>query len=277
MKKLFTAFAMLGALLAGPAMAADMPLKAPVYKAPAPVYTWTGCYIGGGGGSGMFDASHDLFTDPPAATLASNLTTGGRGILGVVGGGCDVQIGGSWVVGAFADVDWASIKGQQSWPCGAGCPFPNSGVAGEISERRAWGAGGRIGYLVTPALLTYFDGGYTGATFSQANYTVNAVGVGFPGGATGIVLPQTTYGGYFLGGGTEYAFSWIPGLFWKTEYRMAEYSAKTISDTCVAVAAAGCGAVGPAGVSERIHPFVQTIWTQLVWRFNWAGPVAAKY
>jgi outer membrane immunogenic protein len=36
-------------LMAGPALAADIWVKAPVYKAPPPVagYSWTGCYIGG--------------------------------------------------------------------------------------------------------------------------------------------------------------------------------------------------------------------------------------
>ena len=45
----------LGAL--GSANAADLPMPAPVYKAPppAPVYNWTGCYIGGGGGYALVD------------------------------------------------------------------------------------------------------------------------------------------------------------------------------------------------------------------------------
>src|SRR5260370_3009945 len=43
--------AMFGALMAGSAMAADMPVKAPIMRAPPPpVFSWTGCYIGGGGG-----------------------------------------------------------------------------------------------------------------------------------------------------------------------------------------------------------------------------------
>ncbi len=48
--------AMLGALAVGSAMAADMPVKAPMLmKAPPPAYSWTGCYIGGGGGYGMWN------------------------------------------------------------------------------------------------------------------------------------------------------------------------------------------------------------------------------
>ena len=57
------------ALFAGSAMAADMPVKAPMLmKAPPPVYSWTGCYFGGGAGYGMWNQDHyfleeGLFTD----------------------------------------------------------------------------------------------------------------------------------------------------------------------------------------------------------------------
>src|SRR5262249_54896635 len=38
---------MLAAVIAAPALAADMPAKAPVYKAPPPpVWSWTGFYVG---------------------------------------------------------------------------------------------------------------------------------------------------------------------------------------------------------------------------------------
>jgi outer membrane immunogenic protein len=47
-KLIVTAFA-LGAF-AAPAMAADMHVKAPILKAPPPVFSWTGCYLGGNGG-----------------------------------------------------------------------------------------------------------------------------------------------------------------------------------------------------------------------------------
>src|SRR4051812_27209500 len=47
MKKILLATVALTAL-AAQAMAADMPVKAPAYKAPPPaVFSWTGCYVGG--------------------------------------------------------------------------------------------------------------------------------------------------------------------------------------------------------------------------------------
>ena len=48
---------------ASTASAADMPVKAPIYKAPvvAPLYNWTGPYIGIAGGYGW---GHSNQTDP---------------------------------------------------------------------------------------------------------------------------------------------------------------------------------------------------------------------
>src|ERR1043166_6833214 len=73
----------------GTAGAADLPMKAPPMVAAAPIYTWTGCYVSGGVGYGMFDQEHHAFTTPPvpaASTLSAD--TGGRGWLGPGGGRC---------------------------------------------------------------------------------------------------------------------------------------------------------------------------------------------
>ena len=57
MKKILLTAAALATFVAAPAMAAD--LRAPAYKAPppppVPVYSWTGCYVGAGGGYGMWN------------------------------------------------------------------------------------------------------------------------------------------------------------------------------------------------------------------------------
>jgi outer membrane immunogenic protein len=81
-------------LFAGPALAAD--LKAPAYKAPpplAPVFSWTGFYIGGHGGYGWSDSQ-------------------GLDLKGGFGGG---QVGynyqmNNFVWGIEGDVAWADIS-----------------------------------------------------------------------------------------------------------------------------------------------------------------------
>ena len=46
MKKILLASVAAAAFCGAPAFAADMPIKAPVYKAaPAPIFNWTGFYV----------------------------------------------------------------------------------------------------------------------------------------------------------------------------------------------------------------------------------------
>src|SRR3954464_7172589 len=202
MKKWAIAFAATAALT-GQAFAADMAVKAarpaPI---PVPVANWTGCYISGGLGYGMYHQENVDYLNPaPAARIAlsTQYDTGGRGWLGRVGGGCDYQFGGigSWnlVVGVFGDYDWADINGRyanQNFALGVGSETLNS----------QWAIGGRIGLLVTPQLLTYFSGGYTEAIFDYGRQTFNfapPANVASP-----FYLPGHTYKGWFLGSGLEY-------------------------------------------------------------------------
>jgi outer membrane immunogenic protein len=74
-----------------------------------------------------------------------------------------------------------------------------------------------------------------------------------------------TFNGWFLGGGTEVAMPSWPGLTWKTEYRYASYSSQDGNAIC---ATAGCGGVGTVHSVNTLRPYVQTIRSSLVWRFN---------
>src|ERR1700737_1450052 len=81
MKKLLLSMA-ITAGFAGSALAADMAPRAPIYKAPPPmVHTWTGCYIGAGGGYGMYNVDHSQRSTTTGAGLTINETSGGRGWL----------------------------------------------------------------------------------------------------------------------------------------------------------------------------------------------------
>jgi outer membrane immunogenic protein len=163
---------------------------------------------------------HDHFTETfpaPSVALSSTTTTGGRGWFGVVGGGCDYQFTAlqhNFVVGVLADYDFMNLSGT----------FQDSAIGfGDTErERSAWAAGGRIGYLVTPSVLTYVNGGYTQSRFDQVNYSVLFIPP--PAIPSGSSIPANTYRGWFIGGGTEFALEWFPGLFWRTEYRYASYS-----------------------------------------------------
>jgi outer membrane immunogenic protein len=64
--------------------------------------------------------------------------------------------------------------------------------------------------------------------------------------------------------------SWLPGLFWKTEYRYSQFDRKQLN---VLDSATGL----PTGLAETVKPVTQSVITSLVYRFNWGGPIVAKY
>src|ERR1700726_790359 len=85
-----------------PALAADLgarppyPTKAPAYA--APIYNWTGFYIGGHIG-GAFNRNNNF----------NGLATGNSGngrFLGGLQGGADYQFAPNWVIGAEAEYSW---------------------------------------------------------------------------------------------------------------------------------------------------------------------------
>ncbi len=90
MKKLAIALTAIAAFTA-PAVAADMPVRAPVYQPPAPVYNWTGFYIFGGGGGGLWNADSNVVAFPSGVGLTRDQRLGGSGWFGTVGAGWDWQ------------------------------------------------------------------------------------------------------------------------------------------------------------------------------------------
>ena len=79
-----------------------------------------------------------------------------------------------------------------------------------------------------------------------------------------------TYKGWFLGAGDEYGLSFLPGLFWKTEYRFSRFHIETndYRDNVTNLS---------IGNSDDSRKWVHTVRSELVYRFNWGGPVVARY
>lgn len=113
MKKLLLALTAAVAF-SGSALAADLPAR--VYtKAPppvAPTWNWTGFYVFGGAGGGVWDADTGVVnTVTGAQTLGFDQRQGGDGWFGTVGAGYDWQFATSWVAGIFGDGQFGSMKG----------------------------------------------------------------------------------------------------------------------------------------------------------------------
>jgi outer membrane immunogenic protein len=212
-------------------------------------YNWTGFYVGGGAGYGMFN----LDTSLTRSILESdNQTLGGRGWFGTVTVGADYQFSNRVVAGAFADWDFSNIRGHlgDTW-------WEQSG---KISQRSAQAVGARLGYLVLPTVLSYVDGGFTRAHFSN----VNLWNFGIASDPSGDIFPAQTYSGWFFGGGLETPLA--PGWFVKTEYRYANYGSRSVP-----------AFVDGTNTVLDIRPVVQTVRSELVYKFNWGqGPISAR-
>jgi outer membrane immunogenic protein len=269
MKKLAIALAATAALV-GQATAADMAVKA--RPAPPPIATWTGCYISGSVGYGLFDNESSSFD--AIGPITPRTDYGGRGWLAGGGGGCDYQFGfgggggifgtGQFVIGFLGDYYWSNMRGFRGSPA-----FANF-FTGEEKVDSQWAVGGRIGWLVNPNTLTYFSGGYTEATLTGVGNFFSAP----PVVGLGTFLPGRTVQGWFLGGGVEYQSGWFPGLTWKTEYRFSEY------DNINRAEFFNTPPITPTGFVSNDKLFTQTVMTSLVYRFNWGlgkAPVAARY
>jgi outer membrane immunogenic protein len=73
----------------------------------------------------------------------------------------------------------------------------------------------------------------------------------------GFSTPAFSHGGYFVGGGVEAALA--PGWFWRNEYRMAAYGNQVLTET-----------IGGLPISSiNFKPTVQTVTSQLIYKFNW--------
>src|SRR5262249_55997614 len=96
---------------------------------------------------------------------------------------------GNWVGGGFGDYDLMGLRGHLGGIGGA--------LVGTEKESSAAAAGGRIGYLVTPQILTYVNGGWSSTRFDSVSFANVTDGT-----ATGFTLPGHTFSGGFIGGGT---------------------------------------------------------------------------
>jgi outer membrane immunogenic protein len=181
------------ALTSSSALAADLgrPVKAlPPAPPPVPIINWTGCYGDGGAGYGLWNLDQQGIT--AGGSSLPGATVGGRGWYGTLGGGCDYQAG-NWVVGVQGDYNFMDLHGTFSDPT---IDAASGAFTGTAKESSSWAVGGRIGYLISPSVLTYWNGGYTQASFDQINMTA-------PAFAASISVLAHDYNGWFLGGGFE--------------------------------------------------------------------------
>ena len=214
---------------------------------------WTGLYANGGVGYGRWvaDESTNLVPGGVNSPIVVTQRQGGKGWLGRVGGGYDYQFNVPIVAGVFGDYDFSSLKGS--------IQDIAAGLDGRTKETWSWAVGARAGWLITPSVLAYVNGGYTETRFSGTTLIVLTTGLPF----FGLSTPSFTTDGWFIGGGMEAPIA--PGWFWRNEYRYAQYGNAVVTDS----------SVNPAAILPRntinFKPTTQTITSEIVYKFNWGG------
>jgi outer membrane immunogenic protein len=226
MKKSWLMGSAMAAVLTVPAIAADLPVRAAVSApvvAPAPVYNWTGCYIGGhvGGGWGQtnwVDRSPGLPDYPDFFFVGGGPSPQslGEDESGWLAGGhigCDYQIN-SWVFGIEGSVSATGITGNETNPF-----FSAFGNNKTLHTRTDWMASvtPKIGYSWDRWLI-YLKGG---AAWSHSKYHA------YDPVDDASFDQSDTRSGWVIGGGIEYAFA--PG--WSAFVEYAHYDFGTANLT----------------------------------------------
>jgi outer membrane immunogenic protein len=210
MKVTVIGFVAIGALIAMPALAADLQRPAPYYKAPPPppVFSWTGCYIGIDVGGGWV-RDRDTETITGTGTVSQFSPTSTANPSGVKAGsylGCDYQFASGFVVGALGDVQWADIRGGgANFNTLAPPDFYEPKVDFEASARA------RVGYAFD-RVLVYATGGAAWLQVKEDDVSPAA-------GTFQETLKTLT--GWTVGGGLDYAFT--NNLIGRVEYRYSDF------------------------------------------------------
>jgi outer membrane immunogenic protein len=239
------ATAMIAVGAAAPAVAADLPARAPATytKAPAIVlaaYDWSGFYIGinGGGATGNVDWTNDGGLGDEGSHHPSGGTVGGQ-----IGYRWQLS---SWVFGLEAQGNWADFSGSNVSNLSA--LFGGT----TTNQTKVDGFGlftGQIGYAVDRALF-YVNGG---AAVTDNKYTSITAG---PLG--GIDTLNNTRWGAAVGAGFEYAFlpNWSVGF----QYDHLFMGTKDINDGFIT-----------DNIKENVDIFTARV------NYKFGGPVGARY
>jgi outer membrane immunogenic protein len=175
-----------------PAFAADLPVKAPPVPVMAPVFSWTGFYIGGNVGGAWQQGN---VSDTLLGVTFTNSNNNGV----FIGGG---QVGFNYQISNFVwgiefDADWAANNNNN----GVGVITPVGLI--QVSSNNRWvsTAAARFGVAFDRVLLYgKAGGGWVGAN----NFTITNLTTGVQ--LTGLNNNNTTTG-WLLGAGVEWAFA----------------------------------------------------------------------
>jgi outer membrane immunogenic protein len=213
--RFFCSASAISILFAGPAIAADMPLKAAA--PPVSIFNWTGFYAGVNAGGSWGRARSDLAITGFNSTFAASDSANPDGAIGGGQLGYNWQLDPNWLIGVETDI-------QASGEKAGGRRFDTvdfEGVTTNYEARIDWFGTlrGRVGYAFDRRLLLYATGGLAYGRVAISG-TSNA--------AFGNITNTTTFSsagtntGWTVGGGIE-GFAWSPRWTWKVEYLYLDF------------------------------------------------------
>jgi len=227
--------------------AADLPPRpapAPVPVVVAPLFTWTGFYIGGNIGGGWFNGSVD--SDFGSTWKTSNGAFIGGGQLGF-----NYQAG-AFVFGVEGDFDWTNGKKSTGF---VATPFdpPNDLLKAEAKWNWVATVAARLGFAVDRSLF------YAKVGYGWSRTSTNLVNTNDD--APSCCGTGNTNSGWLLGGGYEYAFTtnWTAKI--EYDYLNLRHRTLTLDPTVF---------VGPAGpYSVTLAPNVQMVKAGFNYKFGY--------
>jgi outer membrane immunogenic protein len=197
---------------------------------PAPVASWTGCYIGGTAGGiigsdryslaqgGDFLFPNNIFSSP-ANNIAHTFDSHESGFTGGGQIGCNWQTSPNFVWGVEADLNGASrLTDTNSFgPIGPFTPVPGNNPGAllasshteSVSKDVEWYSTfrGRVGYLVSPTMLLYGTGGLAVARIKSSTNETFAADQFFLSNFVFQGSDTITRVGWTAGAGAEWMFA----------------------------------------------------------------------
>jgi outer membrane immunogenic protein len=243
MKTLLMSVAAVTALAAGPAVGADMRLKAPP---PGPVISWTGCHIGGFAGLKRTESTHwalgqNVAALPFGTPFTDDFTASGAFAGGTVG--CDYQFASPFVIGVEGDIGWSNLHRNM-------LDVFNPLFHQNLDERWLATVRGRIGFLTGPQGMLYVTAGGAWSSLKSTEFVVGAESESI----------TDTRSGWTAGAGYEALLT--PNLSAKVEYLFVDLGTPSFLF-------AGVGGITPKELHLRLRENVVRL--GLNYRFNWGA------
>ena len=249
--------------------------------APVPLYSWTGCHVGGhiGWGWARKDATAQA-GGSGGGPFTQSITTriDGDGVLGGAQAGCDLQLGmfggilSNVVLGFSGSLSAADINGSAPhtlFQKGNGADN-KSDITGtdKFHENRIESITGRLGYALGPRGMVYIRGGWAWTHDKFDGNSGHCKGGPHDQALAGLFVEDRR--GWTIGGGIEMPIAFLQTWFGPNWTWFVEYNHYDFGTERQLVGGSGPGKSGGSSAAWDIKQTVDTLTTGFNYRF-WSG------